>query len=158
FCNDRFYEIYGLGHGDVTAAMTGHDWIELGRQHGHIKVTAEELKKLAFRPEGFVVGLPSGRSVVIKFFRLPNGGASGVHEDCAAQRKRSQQLAATKQFLESVLDNVRVCVAAKSIEDGSYIFANRAYEDFWQFSRDYVVGKRAADLFHEGSAAKIEAA
>ena len=158
FCNDRFYEIYGLGRGDVTAAMTGRDWIELGRQRGHINVGPEELKKLAFRPEGFVVELPSGRSVVIKFFRLPNGGAIGFHEDCTAQRKLSQQLASTKQFLESVLDNVPVCVAAKSIEDGSYIFANRAYEDFWQFSRDYVVGKRAADLFHEGSAAKIEAA
>src|SRR5689334_5217752 len=106
FCNDRFHEIYGLSHGDVTSEMTGREWIELGRARGHINVTAEELKRLAFRPEGLVVELPSGRSVVIKFFRLPNGGAIGFHEDCTAQRKLSQQLASTKQFLESVLDNV----------------------------------------------------
>jgi len=39
----------------------------------------------------------------------------------------------TKQFLESMLDNVPVCVAAKSIEDGRYIFANRAFERFSRF-------------------------
>jgi len=32
-----------------------------------------------------------------------------------------------------VLDNVPVCVAAKSIEDGRYIFANRAFERFSRF-------------------------
>jgi diguanylate cyclase (GGDEF)-like protein/PAS domain S-box-containing protein len=158
FCNDRFYEIYGLNRADVTDEMTGREWIELGRQRGQINVTAAELKRLAFRPEGFVLELPNGQSVMQKFFRTPNGGGIGIHEDCTAQRKLSQQLASTKQFLESLLDNVPVCVAAKSIEDGSYIFANRAYENFWQFSRDFVVGKRADELFHEGSAGKIEAA
>jgi diguanylate cyclase (GGDEF)-like protein/PAS domain S-box-containing protein len=53
---------------------------------------------------------------------------------------------------------VPVCVAAKSIDDGSYIFANRAYENFWQFSRDSVVGKRADELFQQSSAEKIDAA
>ena len=158
FCNDRFYEIYGLSRADVTSKMTGREWIELGRRRGQISVTAEELKRLAFRPEGFILELPDGKSVVQKFFRMPNGGGIGLHEDCTVQRKLSQQLASTKQFLESVLDNVPVCVAAKSIEDGSYIFANSAYENFWQFSRDSVVGKRASELFDEGSAAKIEAA
>src|SRR5215471_13493133 len=109
FCNDRFYEIYGLSPADVTSEMTGREWIELGRRREHINVPAEELKRLAFRPEGFVVELPSGRSVVVKFFRLPNGGAIGFHEDCTAQRKLSQQLDSTKQFLESLLDNVPVC-------------------------------------------------
>jgi diguanylate cyclase (GGDEF)-like protein/PAS domain S-box-containing protein len=158
FCNDRFFEIYGLSRTDVTSARTGKEWIELGRQLGRIDVTAAELKRLAFRPEGFVLELPNGRSVVQKFFRMPNGGGIGIHEDCTAQRRLSQQLASTKQFLESLLDNVPVCVAAKSIDDGSYIFANRAYENFWQFSRDSVVGKRADELFQQSSAEKIDAA
>lgn len=157
FCNDRFYEIWDLTRADVTSRMTGRDWIELGRRRGLIKISAAEMKELACRPEGFVVEMPDGRSVVSKFFRMPNGGGIGIHEDCTAQRRLSQQLASTKQFLESLLDNVPVCVAAKSIEDGRYIFANRAYENFWQFSRDYVVGKRAGELFHQGSAATIEA-
>jgi len=45
-------------------------------------------------------------------------GSVATHEDCSEQRKLSRQLASTKAFLESMLDNVPVCVAAKSIEDG----------------------------------------
>ena len=67
-------------------------------------------------------------------------------------------LASTKQFLESVLDNVPVCVAAKSIEDGRYIFANRAFERFSRFSRDNIVGKRADEIFQPETAASIDAA
>ncbi len=82
----------------------------------------------------------------------------GTHEDCSEQRKLSRQLASTKQFLESVLDNVPVCVAAKSIEDGRYIFANRAFERFSRFSRDTIVGKRADEIFRPETTASIEAA
>ena len=46
-----------------------------------------------------------------------------------------------------MLDNVPVCVAAKSIEDGRYIFANRAFERFSRFSRDKIVGNRADEIF-----------
>src|SRR5207302_1623411 len=60
--------------------------------------------------------------------------------------------------LESVLDHVPVCVAAKSIEDGRYIFANRAFERFSRFSRDHIVGKRADEIFRPISAAAIDAA
>src|SRR6185295_20124882 len=102
--------------------------------------------------------LPDGRSVVTKLFRLPNGGTIGTHEDCTAQRHLARKLASTTKFLESVLDNVPVCVAAKNIEDGRYIFANRAFERFSRFSRDHIVGKRADEIFRLETAGSIEAA
>src|SRR5205814_1607046 len=84
--------------------------------------------------EGLISELPDGRSILVKHFPLPNGGSISTHLDCSEQRALSRQLASTKQFLESVLDHVPVCVAAKSIEDGRYIFANRAFERFSRFS------------------------
>ena len=90
--------------------------------------------------------------------RAINGGSIATHEDCSEQRQLSRQLASTKQFLESVLENIPVCVAAKNIEDGRYIFANRAFERFSRFSRDNIVGKRADEIFRPGTAASIEAA
>ena len=57
-----------------------------------------------------------------------------------------------------MLDNVPVCVAAKNIEDGRYIFANRAFERFSRFSRDNIVGKRADEIFRPETPASIEAA
>jgi diguanylate cyclase (GGDEF)-like protein/PAS domain S-box-containing protein len=49
-------------------------------------------------------------------------------------------------------------VAAKSIEDGRYIFANRAFERFSRFSRDKIIGKRADEIFQPETAASIDAA
>jgi diguanylate cyclase (GGDEF)-like protein/PAS domain S-box-containing protein len=102
--------------------------------------------------------LPNGRSVLVKFFRLPNGGSISTHEDYSEQRELSRQLASTKQFLESVLENIPVCVAAKNIENGRYIFANRAFERFARFSRDSIIGKRADEIFRPETVARIEAA
>ncbi len=158
FCNDRYLEIYGLKRSDIPKGMIGPDLAKLRRKRGVLDVSVEDFFEYAGRPEGLITELPNGRSVLVKRFALPNGGSVATHEDCTEQRKLSKQLASTKQFLESVLDNVPVCVAAKSIEDGRYIFANRAFERFSRFSRETIVGKRADEIFRPGTTASIEAA
>jgi diguanylate cyclase (GGDEF)-like protein/PAS domain S-box-containing protein len=158
FCNNRYLEIYGLTRSDIAKDMTGPKLLELRRQRGVLDISVDEFYRRVESPAGLVTQLPDGRSVLVKFFGLPNGGSVATHEDCSEQRQLSRQLASTKQFLESVLDNVPVCVAAKSIEDGRYIFANRAFERFSRFSRDHIVGKRADEIFQAGTAASIVAA
>src|SRR5664279_1390949 len=158
FCNDRYLEIYGLTRSDISSTMTGPQLLELRRARGVLDVSIEHFYENAGSPDGFITELPGGRSIVVKYFSLPNGGSVATHEDCSEQRKLSRQLASTKQFLESVLDNVPVCVAAKSIEDGRYIFANRAFERFSRFSRNNIVGKRADEIFRPKTTASIEAA
>src|SRR5437879_11646617 len=158
FFNDRYLEIYGLTRSDIPRNMTGPELLELRRKRGILDVSVADFYANAGAPEGLVTELPSGRSILVKYFALPNGGSVATHEDCSEQRRLSRQLASTKQFLESVLDNVPVCVAAKSIEDGRYIFANRAFERFSRFSRDKILGKRADEIFQPESAASIEAA
>lgn len=156
YCNDRFLEMYALDRAEIPYAMTGRELLELRRKRGLLNLTVDEFSRLARREEGVVTELPNGRSVVTKLFRLPNGGTIGTHEDCTEQRRLSRQLASTTKFLESVLDNVPVCVAAKNIEDGRYIFANRAFERFSRFSRDHIVGKRADEIFQPETARRIE--
>src|SRR6266849_5326607 len=158
FCNDRYLEIYGLARSDISRNMTGPELLAMRRERGMLDLSVEDFYNHADTPEGLITELPSGRSVLVKYFGLPNGGSVATHEDCSEQRKLARQLASTKQFLESVLDNVPVCVAAKSIEDGRYIFANRAFERFSRFSRDAIIGKRADDIFRPRTAASIEEA
>jgi diguanylate cyclase (GGDEF)-like protein/PAS domain S-box-containing protein len=158
FLNDRYLEIYGLSRSDISPDMTGKDLLELRRRRGVLDVSIDEFYAQADQPEGLITELPGGKSVHVKYFPLLNGGAVATHEDCSEQRELSRQLASTKHFLESVLENVPVCVAAKSIEDGRYIFANRAFERFSRFSRDFIVGKRADEIFMPDTAAGIEAA
>src|SRR6476646_1208464 len=158
FCNDRYLEIYGLSRADVPRDMTGPELLEMRRKRGVLDVSNEDFYARASTPEGLVTELPNGRAVLVRYFSLPNGGSVATHLDCTDQRKLSRKLASTTQFLESVLDNVPVCVAAKNIEDGRYIFANRAFERFSRFSRDHIVGKRADEIFRPETATSIEKA
>ncbi|MDN4984762.1 EAL domain-containing protein [Bradyrhizobium arachidis] len=157
FCNDRYLDIYGLARSDLWTGMTGYDILGLRRKRGVLGVTDDEFYEKAASPNGLITELPDGRAILVKYFVLPNGGSVATHLDVSEHRKLSRQLASTKQFLETVLDNVPACVAAKTIEDGRYIFANSAYERFWGFSRDQVVGKNARELFDPKSADSIEA-
>src|SRR5580698_3017955 len=158
FLNDRYLEIYGLSRSDITPTMTGKELLELRRERGVLDISVDEFYAQAGDPEGLVTELTSGQSIHVKYFSLPNGGSVATHEDCSEQRELSRQLASTKQFLESVLENIPVCVAAKSIENGRYIFANRAFERFSRFPRDFIIGKRADEIFTPDTAAGIEAA
>jgi diguanylate cyclase (GGDEF)-like protein/PAS domain S-box-containing protein len=158
FCNNRYLEIYGLARSDLPKYMTGPELLELRRKRGVLDTSLADFYEKASRPEGLVTEMPCGKSVLVKYFSLPNGGSVATHEDCSEQRKLSRELSSTKQFLESVLDNVPVCVAAKNIEDGRYIFANRAFERFSRFPRDKIVGKRAEEIFQAATADSIEAA
>jgi len=158
FCNNRYLEIYGLTRSDIPRDMTGPQLLELRRKRGVLDVSIGDFFKYAGTPEGHITELPGGRSVLVKFFPSPNGGSVSIHEDCSERRTLSKQFASTKQFLESVLDNVPVCVTAKSIDDGRYIFANRAFERFSRISRDKIVGKRADEIFLPDMTASIEAA
>jgi diguanylate cyclase (GGDEF)-like protein/PAS domain S-box-containing protein len=158
FLNDRYLEIYGLSRSDITPTMTGKELVELRRQRGVLDISVDEFYAQAGNPEGLVTELSNGQSVHVKYFPLSNGGSIATHEDCSEQRELSRQLASTKQFLESVLENIPLCVAAKSIEDGRYIFANRAFERFSRFPRDFIIGKRADEIFTPDTAAGIEAA
>jgi diguanylate cyclase (GGDEF)-like protein/PAS domain S-box-containing protein len=158
FCNDRYFEIYGLARSDVPRNMTGPELLEMRHRRGLLDISVEDFYAQAHRPDGLITELPNGKSVLVKHFALPNGGMVATHEDCTDQRQLSRKFASTTQFLESVLDNVPVCVAAKNIEDGRYIFANRAFERFSRFSRDRIIGKRADEIFPPETAASIAAA
>src|SRR3984885_511539 len=156
FFNDRFLEIYGVTRSEIPRDATASKLLEMGRERKTHSLSYENFYAIAKSPEGLVSELPDGRSILVRYFALPNGGSVTTHEDCSEQRKLSRQLASTKQFLESVLENIPVCVAAKNIEDGRYIFANRAFERFSRFSRDNIVGKRAEEIFRPETAAGIE--
>ena len=158
FCNDRYLEIYGLTRADIAGVQTGPDLLELRRARGMFNLDVDEFHESALRDSGYVTDLPTGKSVLVRHRPLPNGGTVSTHDDCTDQVGLARELATTKQFLESVIENVPVCIAAKTIEDGRYILANRALEQFWQLGRAQILGKRADELFTAANAATVNAA
>ena len=147
FCNDRYLEIYGLDRFDLFPGMTGPDLLDLRKQRGMFDGLLDTYYRNVEHTDGHICELSDSRSILIKHRKLANGGTVSTHEDCTAQRKMSRQLATTTHFLESVIDNIPVCVAAKSIEDGRYILANRAFEQFSGLSRDQIIGHTAEKVY-----------
>ncbi len=155
YCNNRYLELYGLTRADIHRDMTGRELAELRYARGTLGCEIDEHFKNAAMPQGYINELKDGRSIHVKHTWLPNGGLVASHEDCTEQRQMSRELARAKTFLESVIDNIPVCVAVKSIEDGRYILANRAFEQFANIPRERIVGSRAGDLFAAGTAETI---
>lgn len=147
FCNDRYLEIYGMARSDLVPGMSGRDLTELRAKRGMLEGCIDAYYRNVQSASGYVCELPDGRSILVKHRELANGGVVSTHEDCTAQRRMSRQLATTKNFLESVIDNIPVCVAVKNIEDGRYILANRAFEQFANMSRDEIIGYTADKIY-----------
>ena len=147
FCNDRYLEIYGFSRSALCKGMTGRDLLVLRKESGTLEGSIDDYYHNVEQPNGHICELRDGRSILIKHRKLSNGGLVSTHEDCTDQRNLSRQLATTKNFLESVIDNIPVCVAVKSIDDGRYILANRAFEQFAGVSRDKIIGNTARQIY-----------
>ena len=159
FFNDRFLEMYGLSRAEIPGSMTGRELLELRRARGLLRCHRRGIQQ-ACPPPGRRRHRTAGRAI----------GACRSSSGCPmagrSERMRIARSSAScranwhrpRKFLESVLDNVPVCVAAKNIEDGRYIFANRAFERFSRFSRDHIIGKRADEIFRPETAKSIETA
>ena len=52
FCNDRYFEIYGLARSDIPKNMTGPELLELRRRRGVLDVSVEDFYVNAGNPEG----------------------------------------------------------------------------------------------------------
>ncbi len=158
FCNERYLEIYGLKRSDIRRGMTGRELAALREQRGMLGTTVDEFYDKSSSPEGYIFELPGDRSVSVKHVRLPNGASVTTHEECTEERRLARQLASTKNFLELVIEHAPVCIAAKGIANGRYIFVNRAFEQFSGFSREQIVGRCADELFPAQTVAAVEAA
>ena len=158
FCNDRYLEIYGLTRANLVPGMTGLDLLVVRKGLGTLDGSIDDYYLKVQQADGHVCDLPDGRSILIKHRKLANGGLVSTHEDCTEQRKLAKELAKNKNFLESVIDNIPVCVAAKNIDDGRYILANRAFEQFAGVSRDQIIGNTATSVYvPEAAQAVLEA-
>ena len=155
FCNDRYLEIYRLSRSEIRPRMPFSEVLELRKMRGTFAGDPQLARPPGDVPENSFRNLDDGRQIKVSRRWLPGGGFVAVHEDFSEQRELSRQLATTKSFLESVIDNIPVCVAVKNIDDGRYILANRAFEEYSRFPRETIVGRTAEEIFTPESARAI---
>ncbi|MDQ8726927.1 EAL domain-containing protein [Bradyrhizobium sp. LHD-71] len=155
FCNDRYLEIYRLSRSELRNRMPFSEVLALRKARGTFDGDPYVEARPGEAPDNYIRDIDDGRAIKVSRRWLPGGGFITVHEDFSEQRTLSRQLATTKSFLESVIDNIPVCVAVKNIDDGRYVLANRAFEQFSRFARRKIVGHRAEEIFTPQSAKAV---
>ena len=150
FCNDAYLDIHRLSRSEITPKMPLDEVLALRSTRGTFDQATANFAKDGEETSECVRDLDDGRSVIVWRHRLPAGGWVSTYADFTEQRKLARQLASTKLFLESVIDNIPVCVAVKNISDRRYVLANRAFEQFSRLSRDAIVGSTAEEIFTRG--------
>lgn len=76
--------------------------------------------------------------------------------DVTDRKRASEELEATREFLDTIVENVPAAVFAKDPVSRKYILLNQAGEQLFGCSRDSFVGKSAREIFGERVAAAAE--
>ena len=158
FCNDAYLDIHRLARDEIKPNMPLDEVLSLRTSRGTFDEATANFAKDDELTSECVRDLDDGRAVMVSRHRLPGGGWVSTYANFTEQRNLAKQFATTKVFLESVIDNIPVCVAVKDIANRRYVLANRAFEQFSRLSRDVIVGSTAEEIFTRESARAVTGA
>jgi len=76
----------------------------------------------------------------------------GVVEDVTERKRAEDELRETREFLNTIIDNVPVAVTVKDAATFRYLLVNQAAENFMGMPREQIVGKSPHELFPKAAA------
>ena len=114
----------------------------------------------AFLPDtGYIIDkLQDGRTLAVSRRGMPDGGTVAVHQDITAHLRTEQQLDETKQFLNSIIENIPIAVVVKDAVTRKFVLVNRAFEAMLKVDRNEVLGKTVFEIYQRKDAERIDAA
>jgi len=91
--------------------------------------------------------LVGGRLVRIVRKPMERGGWVATHEDITAQWRAEQELSETKQFLQSIIQNIPIAVVVKEVRTGKFLLVNRSFEAMIDVPQGKLIGKTVFDIY-----------
>ncbi len=88
--------------------------------------------------------------------RWPDGGWVATHIDITEQRRAEQELDETRQFLDSIIENIPVSVVVKDAKTRKYLLVNRAFETMLGIPRSEMLDRTAFDIHRPQDAKNID--
>ena len=149
--NERYLEMYRLSDSIVKPGCSLRDLLVHRKALGMFEGDVDEYVKTrwsehtAGKSSTVTIELPDGRVITTVSQPTGDGGWVATHEDVTALHRREKELARTRTFLNTVIDNVPVAISVKNADDLSYVLINRAGEDIYGIARDQMIGKTIRD-------------
>jgi diguanylate cyclase (GGDEF)-like protein/PAS domain S-box-containing protein len=156
--NNRYLEMYGLPPeaaeiGTSFVKMLAHR-MELDGTDGDPDEEARGLMaRLALGKPVFVrTKLADGRIIAITNQPMADGGFVATHEDITGRQRAERELRNTKNFLDTVIENVPMPLVVKDPQTQKFVFVNQAYEEFIGKPRSELIGQTVHDIYPRESA------
>ena len=94
----------------------------------------------------------AGTLAVSRQTAMPDGGSVAVHQDITAHLLTEKQLDETKQFLNSIIENIPIAVVVKDAVTRKFVLVNRAFEAMLKVGRERSPGKTVFDIYRSKDA------
>ena len=162
--NDLYSTMYGLDPNKMKSGTTLPQILEARVASGCCPLDSQKYisdrMAEAFRTEpGYVVNeLQDGRTLAVSRRSMPDGGPVSVHQGITAHLHAEKELNETKQFLNSIIENIPIAVVVKDVTTRKFILVNRTFEAMLKVSRAEVLGKTVFDIYRTKDAERIDAA
>ncbi len=167
-CNDIYANLYrlppellqaGSRHSDIIAHRVRSGILKGGQDDGEVERRVTALESLPRdRRSSRVDEHADGRLIRITRNPLPGGGWVATHEDITEQRRAERELDETRQFLDSIIENIPLAVAVKDAKTRQYVLVNRAFETMLDLPEHEVLGRTAFMIHRQAEADFIDEA
>ncbi len=156
-CNDHYVRMYGLSRSQLKPGMTLQAILAL-RTAGTMLVDPAKLAREVVaavrsgRSSTHITQLDDGRIISVVNEPMPDGGWVSTHEDITDRKRAEQELISARSFLDSVIDNIPICLFVEDPEEIRLQLINQAGADLLDISREAAIGKSAYDLLPKDEA------
>ncbi len=163
-CNERFAKLYKLPAelrkpgtpfiNIITYRFFGYTSQDASRADAALRQQMSLLERLSDQQRSTRIDEhEDGKLIRVTRQPLPDGGGwVATHEDITEQRRAEQELNQTKQFLDSIIDNIPIAVAVKEVGTRRYVLVNRAFEAMVVMEKKDLLGKTVFDLYEKKTA------
>jgi diguanylate cyclase (GGDEF)-like protein/PAS domain S-box-containing protein len=162
--NDLYSTMYGLSPEAIKPGMALEKILQLRVATGSCPADSQKYIRdrihEAFLPDpGYIINkLQDGRTFAVCRRAMPDGGTVAVHQDITAHLHTEQQLDETRQFLDSIIENIPIAVVVKDAVTRKFVLVNRAYEAMLKVDRSEVLGKTVFEIYQRQDAEQMDAA
>jgi diguanylate cyclase (GGDEF)-like protein/PAS domain S-box-containing protein len=162
--NDLYSTMYGLDPNKIKPGTTLPQILEARVASGCCpkdaqKYITDRMVEACHPDPGYVVNeLQDGRTLAVSRRSMPDGGSVAVHQDITAHLQAEKELNETKQFLNSIIENIPIAVVVKDAKTRKFILVNRTFEAMLKVPRIEVLGKTVFEIYRTKDAERIDAA
>jgi diguanylate cyclase (GGDEF)-like protein/PAS domain S-box-containing protein len=163
-CNEQYAQMYGVRPEQAKPGTTLRSILEARIRAGYVPQAPDEYIRSrldrAARAESHYAenDLSDGRIYAVNHERMPDGGWVATHINITQQRRAERQLEETRQFLDSIIENIPVAIVVKDAKTRKYLLVNRAFETMLGIPRGEALGRTVFDIHSAKDAQAIDQA